>query len=301
MPAALHNQPASVSFVKPQPKVGNVTDIELKLQAAMERIMDLEDEVALLKSQRKKDANTINDQQTTINLLKKDKNRTRALLWGVKRKWEKRKKLLEVTEKKRLAYAKEFMYKHTCWSKRMIDRFLDSNKKQTMWTKTDLQLGWSIYSLSPRAYRFLLNFNLLPLPKKSTLRKASKNGGILFKAVGTETGTLLYEQTEKEQQQAAEGVEEVIDIDSDDEDEETEQRMNEEMAEADQANSSDSEEENEGDDDDDVKMLDSSSSADKSTLEKSETRQDSVADQDFLASLMEEVVLPENGRSMPNL
>ncbi len=296
-PVILPTQPVPASFVKPNTKLGNITDMGLKLDAATDRIVELEEEVRLLKAQRELYFNKVNDLQMALNSMKKSRANAQATLRVAKYRWNKREKKMIVTDRKKLAYAKEYMFKHTCWSRQMIDMFLDNNKTRTSWSSADLQLGLSIYSLSPRAYRFLVNFNLLPLPAKSSLKKAR-----FFKRVGTETGIKLYEQTEPEQQQTAQEVEQGNDSGSDDEDEENERRMNEEMEVADQESSSESEDEEEDNsDNDDVKMLGTLGNADKSILDKIDPQQDSVADPDFLNSLMEEVVLPEHGRSMPNL
>ncbi len=289
----------SLNNATPTPKLGNNTETDLKLQAAMERIAELEKEVKMLNKQKEMHANKVSELQMALTSVKRAKLKTQKMLWFTKNKWTKREKVMQVTEKKKLAYAKEFMYKHTCWSKRMIDAFLD-DRMRTTWSPADIQLGLSIYSLSPRAYRFLTNFNLLPLPALTTMRAAK-----VFKRVGTETGIQLYQRTEDGQQQhMTDGDAPVNNIGSDDEDEETERRMNEEMAEADRMSSGDSDEEVEdkGDTIDcDENILDSSGNAINSTLDKPDTQPTSSAEQDFLASLMEEVVLPEHQKSMPTL
>ncbi len=81
---------------------------------------------------------------------------------------EKKRTSPQLTEKDKLHIAKEVLQK-SAWSGQQISFFLE-DKKRTKWSQEDLVLGLTLRGLSRKAYKFLRERKLLPLPGLTTLK-----------------------------------------------------------------------------------------------------------------------------------
>ncbi len=86
---------------------------------------------------------------------------------------EKKRTTPTLTERDKITIAREVLQK-TAWSKQQIGFFLE-DKKWTKWSHEDLVLGLTLRGLSKKAYKFLRERKLLPLPGLSTLKDHIKH------------------------------------------------------------------------------------------------------------------------------